>query len=228
MAKQVTRASKLPDAFVILLSKMGENGETSRQTRREKNSKTRRPKRQETRKRKLSMDRVGIFVADYVEHKYPKIYAEAVHFNKTLRQKYPQKLDLKKTTDYRHWITQQEDKNPLHGQFNNFQLKVHLLDNDSIQKKATNTTIEIMDEGDTKNSVLESAMCETLNEDTIEPPLEEFISAELYDQVLNELRADPDLARIMASIEEQIQHEELDIGMNIDIDIDDRLEKELQ
>ena len=85
-----------------------------------------------------------------------------------------------------------------------------------------------MDEGDTKNSVLESAMCETLNEDTIEPPLEEFISAELYDQVLNELRADPDLARIMASIEEQIQHEELDIGMNIDIDIDDRLEKELQ
>ena len=196
------------------LGEMAGNSETRRQLRREK----------------TKSERVDIFVSNYVKHKYPMIHAEAVQFHDTLRQKNPWKLDVKKTHEYRKWISQQVEQvntQQLHERFNNFQLKVRLMDSNNIQEKTKNPTVEILAEGDAKNSTIETAMCETLGEGTIEPSLEGFIPSELFEQIINELRQDPDLDNIITSVEEQIHYEEFDIGMNIDISDDDRLEKEL-
>ena len=206
---------------------MAGNNETRRQLRREK----------------TKSERVDIFVSNYVKHKYPMIHAEAVRFHDTLRQKNPWKLDVKKTCEYRKWISQQVEQvntQQPHGRFNNFQLKVRLMDSNNIQEKAKNpavetladgdaknSSVEILAEGDAKNSTIETAMRETLAEGTIEPSLEGFIPSELFEQIINELRQDLDLDNIITSIEEQIHYEELDIGMNMDISDDDRLEKEL-
>ena len=242
------------------------------------NSETRRQLRRE----KVKLERVDRFVSNYVKHKYPMIHAEAVQFNDMLRQKNPWKLDLKKTHEYRKWISQQAEQvntPQLPGRFNNFQLKVRLMDSNNIQEKAKNSSVEtlaegdaknssvetlaegdaknssveilaegdaktssvetlaegdaknssveILAEGDAKNSTIEMAMCETLGEGTIEPSLEGFIPSELFEQIVNELRQDLDLDNIMTSIEEQIHYEEFDIGMDIDISNDDRLEMEL-
>ena len=62
--------------------------------------------------------------------------------------------------------------------------------------------------------------------DTIEPSLYEEISPEIVDKIISELRGDPGLKDVMTAVEEQIELEE--VGMDIDIEIDDRLEAELE
>ena len=66
---------------------------------------------------------------------------------------------------------------------------------------------------------------ETLAEGDIEPSLEEEIPAELIEEIIKELRQYPELQNIFATVEEQIAFEEL--GMDIEINDDDLLEKEL-
>ena len=117
----------------------------------EKNCGPKRPKRQVARKKKITADRVDLFVANYVRNKYPIIYKEGVLFHDKLRRGDPEKLDLRKSMSYRAWI---KDQNIIHGQFNNFQLKVQLMNGDNLQAKPqsevfeTIETIETLAEGD--------------------------------------------------------------------------------
>ena len=202
-------------------------------------------------KEKVQAERVELFVADYVKHKYKNIYVEATQYYNMLRQQNPCKIDLKKTNQYRHWAKQQvdhdehpqqvdhdkhpqqvdHDKHPQqvdHGEHpqqvdgdercfrDNLQLKISLMDSASIQKKPT-ATVETL--------TLETLTKETLAEGNIEPSLEEEIPAELIEEIIKELRQYPELQNIFATVEEQIAFEEL--GMDIEINDDDLLEKEL-
>ena len=132
----------------------------------EKNCGPKRPKRQVARKKKITADRVDLFVANYVRNKYPIIYKEGVLFHDKLRRGDPEKLDLRKSMSYRAWI---KDQNIIHGQFNNFQLKVQLMNGDNLQAKPqsevfeTIETIETLAEGDVEvESAIETT--ETLGE----------------------------------------------------------------
>ena len=228
-------------------------------------SKPKRPQRQETRRKKISSDRVDLFVASYVQNKYPTIYNEAVQFNDELRLKNPEKLDLRKSITFRAWIKDQKyGTNMLHGQFENFQLKVQLMSTHDVQKNAkllsegnsevevvvetlaegdvvcenpaeadvTESTVETQPEGDVVcespaaiESVLEVATRETTDISTVEPSLETALSDELFEQILEGLRDDPNLSRIMSSIEDEMLYEEYE--MDIQVSDDERLENEL-
>ena len=219
-------------------------------------SKPNRPKRQETRRKKLSTDRVDLFVASYVQNKYPKIYNEAVQFNDELRVKNPQKLDLRKSINFRAWIKDQKHgTNILHGQFDNFKLKVQLMSSHDVQKNSklpsegdseveavvcenppeadvTESTVETQPEGDVVcespaaiESIIEVATRETMDISTVEPSLEMLLSDELFNQIIEDLREDPNLSRIMSSIEDEMLYEEYE--MDIQLSDDERLENEL-
>ena len=60
-------------------------------------------RRKELRKRNKNNTREILFVADYVQTKYPVIYAEGVEFYQSMNRKYPNKNDLRKTAVYKDW-----------------------------------------------------------------------------------------------------------------------------
>ena len=60
-------------------------------------------RRRELRKRNRDNTREILFVADYVQTKYPVIYAEGVGFYQSMNRKYPNKNDLRKTAVYKDW-----------------------------------------------------------------------------------------------------------------------------
>ena len=186
--------------------------------------------RRQARKEKVKAERLELFVSDYVKSKYNNIYNEAQQYHDMLRQKNPYKLDLKKTAEYRKWASQQVDEKPQQAdeqpqQFrDNFQLKIQLMDSTQKEKPtSTAVTVQLMDsiqkEKPTSTAeALETLMEETIAEGNIQPSLLEEISADLIDEIIEELRQYPELENI---------YEELDIGMDVEISDDDRLEKEL-
>ena len=180
-----------------------------------------RPKRQETRRKKISVDRVDLFVASYVQNKYPTIFTEAVQFNNTLRLRNPKKLDLRKTNAYRVWITEQkENTNILHGHFDKFQLKVRLMNSDDIQIKAkplsegdtVESVVETLAEGDVIESAVETVMCETPGEgDTVESVVETLAEGDVIESTVEAaMRETLDQSTIEPSLEAPISDELFD------------------
>ena len=66
---------------------------------------------------------------------------------------------------------------------------------------------------------------EILEENTIQPTIFEELAPGMLDQIINELRQEPDLRDIFTDIEQQLEFEQL--GMDIDISEDNTLENEL-
>ena len=65
------------------------------------------------------------------------------------------------------------------------------------------------------------------NINSIEPSLGEELPEELIDEIITELRQYPELENIFTALGDQIDFEELELGMDIELDNDDRLEQEL-
>ena len=148
------------------------------------------------------------FGMEYVRTKYPKIYGEALEFYEKIRKGYPTKHDLRKTTEFRQW--KREEEQPLEPQApktppaDNLQLRVPLWDTSTL----------------TSAQNLETVAQEVLGEGTIYPSLQDEIPSELIEEVLTELREDPDLKDIFETDFEQL-------GAGIVINEDNRLEDEL-
>ena len=115
------------------------------------------------------------------------------------------------------------------------QLKIPLLSPQTLRTSPQEETTtdndevldQVLDEGDTQclMSEQETTMNEVLS---VEPSLFEDISPSIMEELMAELRADPNLSSIMDDFETPFSDSdyELDIGMNIEID--DRLERELE
>ena len=73
-------------------------------------------KKREARIKQRNKERQDLFASDYVKHKYPAIYAEAVQVFQILTNQYPNKLDARKTDEHKVWKT--TDPSFLHPAFN--------------------------------------------------------------------------------------------------------------
>ena len=73
-------------------------------------------KKREARIKQRNKERQDLFASDYVKHKYPAIYAEAVQVFQILTNQYPNKLDARKTDEHKVWKT--TDPSILHPAFN--------------------------------------------------------------------------------------------------------------
>ena len=103
--------------------------------------------------------------------------------------------------------------NPKAIYVDNMQLQIQLLKlpaKPSVTTKTLQTvTEEILQEGD-----------------QIEPSIHEEIDQELIEKIISELRAEPELQNVFTNIEQQLELEQ--IGMDLDIPEDIRLENELE
>ena len=176
---------------------------------------TRSEQAKQIRREKAQTDRYELFISDYVKHKYPNIYAEADRFFKLLREKNPGKLNLTKTQEYRAWL-KQDKKNPektvnTQKAVDNMELKIPLMDMGTFKTNELTPTAEIIAEGDFNS----------------EPPIEELLSPDLVDEIMKELKEDPVMKAIITDLEDQINFEELEIGMDMEVEADIRLQGEL-
>ena len=57
----------------------------------------------ERRNQRKSLNRQTVFICEYVQAKYKDIYCEAASLYNEINKKYPQKPDLRKTTEFRQW-----------------------------------------------------------------------------------------------------------------------------
>ena len=154
------------------------------------------------------------FETEYVRTKYPKVYDEAAEFYNNLREEYPEKHDLRKTNEFKQWKSMQKKrKQEITGtpepppKTDNMALRIPLWN--------TNTLTSVQ--------LLQTVSMEVLGEGTIYPSLQEEISSELIEEVLNELRQDPDLKDMFEMVETEFEQ----IGAEIEITEDNRLENEL-
>ena len=222
--------------------------------------------------------RQATFISQYVFIKHFDIYQEAAREFNLINKIHPHKPDLTKSIEFKNWKRQLKglpeireykkrdpcthviypaitvDKQPEPEGQKVMQLRIPLID---LQPVQGGESIEMVDQGDTECLTVEKET--TLNNNQvleesdevsgIQPSLLTDISPESMEQILAELRADPNLSAIMndletsideqldTSIDEQLEtsiDEQLDIGMNLQIgesleqEIDDRFEKELQ
>ena len=103
------------------------------------------------------------------------------------------------------------------------ELKIQLLDSAVITETLSIQTEEIIQE-----NTLEVAAEGIIQKETptLHPSLTEEIPQEIIDKIVNELREDPELRTIMTDIEQSLEFEQ--VGNELDIFEDDRLEEELE
>ena len=216
-----TKASK--QASLALFLKMGKERDIVR--------------RRQLRKSRHDQKRQNSLITDYIQHKYANVYTEAFHFYERLNNQYPKKLDLRKTEEYRVWKSSvsdtsaqsqvQEPPNPVsiesspttvetqpptkHKYEDNLQLRIPLDRYRSLKhtQSTTTQTLTIVDEGS-----------------SLQPTLFDELPSDLIDQIIDQLRQDPDLTNMLNDIDELVNSE----GMDIDIEIPEYtlLEKELE
>ena len=203
------------------------------------------------RREKAQADRQGLFVADYVKHKYKSIYDEAIQYYAMLRQQNPNKLDLKRTEEYRLWAKHQVQRNPgkkdhdEHPQQKDHDEHPQQKDNDEHPQQKDNDEhpqqkdhgepcfndnlqlqiplLNLVSTQEKPTATVETQTLETLTEEILGEDTVPSLEEELPDKLIKEI------------IDELKQYPELqniftdveEFDMDIDISDDDRLEEEL-
>ena len=193
-------------------------------------------KRRVIRREKAQADRLGLFVADYVKHKYKSIYDEAIQYYAMLRHQNPNKIDLKRTEEYRLWAKHQVQQNPgkkdhdEHPQQKDNDEYPQQKDNDEHPQQKDNdepcfndnlqlqipllnlVSTQEKPPATVETQTLETLTEEILGEDTV-PSLEEELPDKLIKEIIDELKQYPELQNIFTDVEE--------FDMDIDISDDD-------
>ena len=212
--------------------------------------------KKEKRRENRTKVREALFVRDYVFHKHFSIYEEAAQMYNELNTLYPNKPDLRRTGEFKHWVyatTKQAPKSRKYikrnfvnipisngGESNVNVVQTHQPESPQppsrpkIIEKTMELRIPLLNiENKTPENIstqnLQTLTEEVLEEgtiDTVEPSLYEEISPEVIDRIIAELRGDPGLKDIMTNLEEEIEQEQ--IGMEVDVEVDDRLETEME
>ena len=184
--------------------------------------------RQTTRRQK----RVCYFVEEYVREKFHSVYSEALDFYNELDVLYPQKIDLRKTVEFRRWkndlahgnnsetpviLHDKADKNQSHNidepdqlRGDNMVLRIPLLPQTSPSENPSETSIETQPEIPPPEPL---APPEVGAELTVEmPPLELLAGPENIDrriqEIIEELQNDPDLEGIFDNLQSPGQVDE--------------------
>ena len=102
------------------------------------------------------------------------------------------------------------------------QLKIPLL-----KPSVVTETLQVLTQETIQESPLQVAAEGIIQETTtIHPSLQEELPQDIIERIINELREDPELKTIMTDIEQDLEFEQ--VGMELDVSEDDRLEKELE
>ena len=152
------------------------------------------------------------FVSDYLLLTAPEQHRQATAFYNELRAKYPEKRDIRKTDEFRHW--QLHQVRPVQSTSREMVLNIPL--------------IPIPNRTKTKEIQTQQAREDLITLD--------MIPSDVMNQLMKEIRTDPVLEQILNDFDfqEEVLDEgtvpenvwgELDIGL--DIEIDDRLEQEI-
>ena len=184
--------------------------------------------------------RRAAFISDYMLLTVPDLHREATLFVEQLQAKYPNKWDVRKTHEFRHWQKKQLGLVGSHSTHATAQTTVINPEvNTELQipeGNASETVLHLPKDGanhQQKEMVLQIPLISLGTKTKEIPPVleaQEDQSINIFDDIPNdvinnllaEIRADPYLSAIMDDInlnEEEVQDlcPELDIGLNIEI-----------
>ena len=174
--------------------------------------------RDRKRKEEIRQDQLMI---NYIKVKYPVIYGESRDYFSTLNTLYPTRHDLRKT-----WLFKQFKTNT--KSCDNMVLEIPLMNHKTNEDKET---INHEDKETPNHEAKDHEAKETTYVDDIFPDIDPTtllpeLSPQFIEEIIKDLRADPDLAALMNDVEDQMEYE--DVADDLDIDIQaDLLEKEL-
>ena len=167
------------------------------------------------RQKQRVVKRKTIFVHEYVRAKFDKVYAEAMKFYSQLDQTYPDKKDLCKTTEFRKWRENVTKKSTAPTQQSAHEatlvLNIPLLSHPPSTVETTSTASELApSEMQQSASMPPEIGAETIVEMPPPTPLEtdDEINDRRIQEILAELRDDPDLNRIFDNVEPNDQIDE--------------------
>ena len=167
------------------------------------------------RQKQRVVKRKTIFVHEYVRAKFDKVYAEAMKFYSHLDQTYPDKKDLCKTTEFRKWRENVTKKSTAPTQQSAHEatlvLNIPLLSHPPSTVETTSTASELApSEMQQSASTPPEIGAETIVEMPPPTPLEtdDEINDRRIQEILAELRDDPDLNRIFDNVEPNDQIDE--------------------
>ena len=214
-------------------------------------------RRERDRKRKEQIRKDQLMIA-YIKVKHPLLYKEATEYYDSINVIYKDKKNLRKTPRFREVesTTSNRPTKDHEVMYNdNMVLKIPLITQDEMSDETTNKEAadsifphdETPDETTNKEAAdsifpHDETPDEMANKETVDSifphidvaTLVQELPNELLEQIISELRADPDLSTLMDGIEDSVEHEErveavfYDDDLDIDIDIvDNLLEKEL-
>ena len=182
-------------------------------------------RRARDRKRKEQIRKDQLMI-DYIKVKYPVKYEEARDCYNTLNKIYPTTNDLRKTCRFKEFQTNTKS-------CDNFVLEIPLMNPEPNGAKETlNHEVKVTINHEAKEMLNHEAK-ETINVETIDDIFPDIDPATLVpelppqfiEQIIDELRADPDLAALMNDVEDQMAYEEY-VADDLDIDIQDNLLEE--
>ena len=147
------------------------------------------------------------FITSYLQVKYPKEYEEAEEYYKQLSVLYPGKRDLTKTTEFLYLATGYRS----YVQY--YRSRIHTKKTKKIKEKtdiSDNMVLEIplMSSNDMDTVVLEEKADESL-----------VISDDIYDNLIREIRNDPELYAIFNDFNVDISQQPLDLSQEQQIEI---------
>ena len=169
-------------------------------------------KREGSRKRKANC-RKDLLMTAYINKRHPLIYKEAEAYYNKLNELHPTKIDLRKTIEFRALPNA-----PMEAIKDNMCLDIPLIATQTVVEVPSVAAVEIVEECPLPADL-----------ETIEGILEDELPAGVMENIIKELKADPQLNKIMQEIEDLVYKEsEEDEDIDIDFETDDRLENELR
>ena len=209
--------------------------------------------KKEIRQANNSKKRQALFIAEYIQVKYNQMYNEAAELYNKINAIYPDKPDLRKSVEFKNWKLVEAGKPTIRPHVPRDPTQKCIYGGITIDNKEKETNEEIIATlpGKTLQLRIPLMSPESINEithveeheqvmnegqqgsdqdqerwevDNVQPSVFEHLSNETVDEMIQQLREDPELCAIMDDIDIRTFNG-LDLGM--EIDIEDRLEQEL-
>ena len=188
-------------------------------------------RRKQLRKNRNDEKRKSALIADYVQHKYTNIYAEAVQVYERLNERHPEKPDLRKTEWYRAWksnviITPPQEPAKLPKYEDLLELRIPIQRYRTVKHSLTVTTqteqpaqeqpvtvempqeqpvtVEMPQEQPVTVEMPQEqpVTVEIPDIEPLQPTLGDEIPQDLVDHIIGQLREDPDLKDIFDNVDE--------------------------